>query len=397
MISFEEAFKKVISNARILGIKQLSVDKALGYILAEDIKAERDMPPFNKSAMDGYAVRSADLDLVPARLKCRGIIKAGGQFRKGIKKGECIKIMTGSPLPKGTDSVVMVEYTKKENNNRVKILRALKKYENVCFKGEDVQRGSVVLKKGTLVRGPEVAIASGTGRKKVKVFKKPSAAILNTGDEIIEPGNKLGPANIYNSNGPMLLSLLNALGIETNYLGIAGDTKEKLKKAVRQGLKSDIFLLSGGVSAGDYDLAPDILKSCGVKRVFHKVSIKPGKPVFFGTKQDRLIFGVPGNPVSTYLVFLLLIKPTIEKMSGRQAGLFIRRGRLMQDFKQRPGRKHFVPAKAVDKAGKLCVFPVKGYHGSADMASVSRANAFMIIDGRFSFLKKGSRVEVVEW
>lgn len=398
MIKFEEALKEILGRTRRLDIEQLPLVRAIGCVLAENVKAKHDMPPFDKSAMDGYALRSSDLKSVPEKLKCAGVIKAGRFYKKNIKKGECVKIMTGSPLPKGADSVVMVERTSEdEKRGWVKVLQGVRTGENVCFKGEDIKKGTVVLKKGTLIRGPEVSLASSLGRTKMKVYRKPSLAILNTGDEIVEPGNNLTYGKIYNSNGPMLLALLQNLNIKVKYLGIAEDEERGLKKLMAKGLKNDIFLLSGGVSMGDYDLVPDVLKKCGVKEVFHKIYMKPGKPVFFGTRGGRLVFGVPGNPVSTYLTFLVLIKPAIDKMMGKTPHLNIRRGRLKEDFRQKPGRKHFVPAKVLEREGQLHIYPVKKYHGSADMPSLSQANAFMIVEGKLSFLKRDSWVEVILW
>lgn len=399
MLSFKVALKKILDETLILNAEEVPLDRALGCILAEDIKANFDMPGFNKSAMDGYAVRSIDLKTIPEELRCLGVIKPGRAFRRVIKKAECAKIMTGAPIPKGCDSVVMIEFTEEgKKPNWIKMLRGTKKWENVCFKGEDIKKGSLVLKKGALVRGPEVAISAALGRIKVAVYRKPRVSILNTGDEIVKPGNKLIGEKIYNSNGPMLLSLLSKMNIKVNYLGIARDKEKKLTAIVKKGLGDDIFLLSGGVSMGDFDLVPKVLKECGVKEIFHKISIKPGKPIFFGTKKNKLIFGIPGNPVSTYLVFLVLIKPSIEKMIGKMPQLNIYRGILREEFKQKPGkRKHFIPAKVFTKGGQFHIFPIKGYHGSADIASLSLANAFMIVEGTIPMLKKNSRVKIILW
>jgi len=399
MLKFEIALKKVLDKTKILNPEEVPLDKSVDCVLAENIKASIDLPPFNKSAMDGYALRSIDLKSIPQQLKCLGTVKPGKVFKREIKKGECAKIMTGSAMPEGSDSVIMIEFTEKDRKpGGVRVLKGTQKSENVCFKGEDVKKGTDVLKKGMLLRGPEVAIAAALGRKKLKVYRKPRVAILNTGDEIVQPGKNLAGNKIYNSNGPMLLSLLSSIDIEVDYLGIVKDKKEDLRKMIKKGLRDDIFLLSGGVSMGEFDLVPKVLKECTVKQVFHKISMKPGKPVFFGTKKSGLIFGIPGNPVSTYLIFLVLIKTVIEKMMGRIAHLDIRRGILKEDFKQKPDkRKHFIPAKVFRKGKQLYVFPIKGYHGSADIASLSLANAFMIVEGTVSFLKKNSRVQILLW
>jgi len=360
MVKFEEALKKIHGKTKRLPPVDLALEETIGRVLAENIRSEYDIPPFNKSAMDGYALRAGDLKSVPEKLKCAGVIKAGKSYGKTVKKGECIKIMTGAPVPGGADCVVMVEHTKQEKGRRVKFFTKLKKWENICFKGENIRKGTIVLKKGTVIRGTEVGIAASLGRKKLKVYGKPSLTVLNTGDEIVEPGNNLPDGKIYNSNGPMLLSLLRTMNIKTEYLGIAGDKEKSLKKSVMKGLKNDIFLLSGGVSMGVYDLVPGILKKCGVRKIFHKIYMKPGKPVFFGARGKKLVFGVP---------------------MGKSARLNIRQGKLKRDFRQKPGRKNFVPSKVL----------VRG------IAALSGANAFMLVDGKLSFLKKNTRVNVILW
>ena len=400
MIKFEKALEEVLSRARRLSVESLSLKKAIGSVLAEDIKSKFDIPSFHKSAMDGYAVAAEELKSVPVDLRVVGTVPAGGFYPRRVKKGECVKIMTGSPLPEGTDSVVMVEFTKNNRkSSRVKILRGVSKGGNVCLKGEDIEKGRVVLRKGVLIRAPEVAILAMLGRSEIRVYKKPKVSILCTGDELIEPGHRLPEFSyIYNSNGPMLCSLLTSMKIENQYLGIAKDRAKGLKRKIKEGLKDNLFILSGGVSMGDYDLVPEVLRNCGVKIVFHKVAMKPGKPVLFGTKGGTLIFGVPGNPVSTYLSFLILIKPAIEKLMGRELSLSIEKGILNRDFHQKSGeRKHFLPVQIKRKEKQNKIFPIKTYHGSADIASLLPANGFMVVDAGISFLKKNSEVDIIRW
>lgn len=428
-----------MSRARRLSVESLSLKKAIDSVLAENVKSKFDIPSFRKSAMDGYAVAAEELKSIPVDLRVVGTVPAGGFYPRRVKKGECVKIMTGSPLPEGTDSVVMVEFTKnsppssilpakgeEEKNlilsrrggggeesevlplngggdrwgcNSVRILRGVSKGGNVCLKGEDIEKGRVVLRKGVLIRAPEVAILSMLGRSEIRVYKKPKVSILCTGDELIEPGHRLPEFSyIYNSNGPMLCSLLTSMKIENQYLGIAKDRAKGLKRKIKEGLKDNLFILSGGVSMGDYDLVPEVLRNCGVKIVFHKVAMKPGKPVLFGTKGGTLIFGVPGNPVSTYLTFLILIKPAIEKLMGRELSLSIEKGILNRDFHQKSGeRKHFLPVGIKRKEKQNKIFPIKTYHGSADIASLLPANGFMVVDAGISFLKKNSEVDIIRW
>ena len=396
MISFNEAFKKVLDQAKILGYEKLPVDESLGYVLAEDIVSEYDIPHFNKSAMDGYAVRYDDLKYIPVKLKCIDIIRTGQVFKKTVNKGECVKIMTGSLMPEGTDSVVMVEHTETAHKNKglIKIFKKVDYGENVCLKGEDIKKGRTVLKKGALIRGPEVSIISSLGMSIVRVYKKPTVAVLSTGDEIIEPGKSLVHGKIYNSNGHMFLSLFKEMGIKARYLGIVKDEEKKLKKAVMNGLKSDILLLSGGVSMGDYDLVPGVLKKCGVKKVFHKVRMKPGKPLFFGVRNNRLVFGIPGNPVPAYLIYFIFIKPVVDKLMGKKLCLNVTKGIMKKDYRRKPGRKHFVPVLYKNDGS---VYPVENYHGSADISSLTRANGFMVMPASAGFIKKGQDVELLLW
>ena len=396
MISFEKALNIIVKHAKKLYSIKMPVEKSAGYISAEDIYSKIVMPPFNKSAVDGYAVIAADNKRVPLRMKSLGLIQAGENFRSKIKYGECIKIMTGAVLPKGADSVVMVEDADVHGED-VEIKTSVKKWQNVCFKGEDIQRGTKVLKKNSVIPISSVALLATVGRSFVKVIKKPKVAVLNTGGEIVPPGEKLTKGRIYNSNGPQILSLLKSDGIDPCFLGIAKDESIELERAIKKGLPNDIFLISGGVSMGDYDLVPDILKRLGVKEIFHKVNIKPGRPLFFGTKAKTLVFGIPGNPVSNFLAYHVFIRPVIYKMSGyKYHGPVFGEGLLDKEFCQKKGRKHFVLAKVSEKDGIWHVNPIIG-HGSADVLALSWANGFMVVDKDISYLNAKSRVEFIIW
>jgi len=394
MIEFEEARKRILERVKPLGTVKAAPADALESVLTENLRSGYDFPPFDKAAVDGYAARSRDIKKTPVTLKCEGIIKAGefGSKRK-IKKGECVKIMTGAPVPEGADCVVMVEDTGGDGE----ILRSVKKGANLCFKGEDVRKGEVVLRKGTLIRGPEISISSGLGRKKIKVFRKPSVAVLNTGDEITEPGGTLTKGRIFNNNGAMLMGLLRGLNIDAEYLGVAADRRRSLESLIKKGLKKDFFVITGGVSAGDYDFVPGVLKKFGTEKILHGIRIKPGKPVYFGRRGKTFVFGAPGNPVSVFVSFLLFIKPALEKMSGKPPVPEFSKGILKNNFGQNSGRKHFYPAEIAGKNGKNFIYPVKGYSGSADIYSLKKANAFMIVDGKIKSLKKGKTVEFLLW
>ena len=329
MLELETAIEEVLSGTRRQSTKVVPLEKAVGSILAEDIIAPFDMPPFDKSAMDGYAVFSKDISSVPIKLRCIGEVPAGSSARDTIGKDECIKVMTGSPIPEGADSVIMMEVTKPASTQQpdyVEIFKKVKEGENVCFKGEEIKKGTPVLQKGVLLRPIEVSVVASLGKAKVKVYRKPKIAILTTGSEIVEPGRRISYGKIYNSNRYLILSLLSSMSLEADYIGVAPDDEEHLLSRVRTGLGYDVFIISGGVSVGDYDLVPRVLKKCRVKEVFHKVAIKPGKPFLFGYRGKTLVFGVPGNPVSTYLSFLVLIMPALNKMMGKDPSLSICKG-----------------------------------------------------------------------
>ncbi len=396
MLNYGEALKIVLSNARRLASEKVSVEEAIGYLLTEDVYSKIDMPPFNKSAMDGYAVIAQDTQGAAAKLKCIGLIQAGENFKRKILHGECVKIMTGAPLPEGADSVVMIEDTMR-SGEYVQIKGHTRKWQNVCFKGEDIQKAKLVLEKNRVISSSCIALLATVGKRLVKVIKNPEVTILNTGGEIVPAGRKLSQGRIYNSNGPQLAALLKLDGIASCYLGIAQDSPKQLMQAIRKGLKSDIFLISGGVSMGDYDLVPGVLKRAGVKEIFHKVNIKPGKPLFFGKKSKTLIFGIPGNPVSNFLTYQLFIRPAVYKMSGCSSYWpRFEKGILAGSFRQKTGRTHFVLAAAEKKDNNWYVNPVS-CHGSADVLALSRANGFIVVSKNIGRLRAKSEVEILLW
>ncbi|MFH0774047.1 MAG: gephyrin-like molybdotransferase Glp [bacterium] len=394
MLSFEEAFSKVISSVKRLPQDIVDLVDGLDCVLAGDIKAGFDIPPFNKSAMDGYALRSEDLSS-QIEFLCIGELPAGTSQKLVINKGECVRIMTGSSLPPGADAVVMKENTEKEGE-RIRILKPVKPQENVCLKGEDVKKGDVILSHGSLLRPLEISLAASLGCNQIKIYQRPKVSILATGDEITEPGEDIGFGKIFNSNSYLLACLLSSMRIPYKSLGIAKDDENELRNKIEEGLESNLFILSGGVSVGDYDLVPKVLDSYGVEKIFHGISIKPGKPIFFGQSERCFVFGLPGNPVSVFVGFLLFIKPALDKMMGKEPKLHIQKGRLTEDYHQKPGRKQFSPVKATFDEGWI-ITPIRNYHGSGDLASLREANGFMIAGDEISHLSKDAEVEFILW
>ncbi len=396
MITFEQALDGIIKHTIVLGVKEVPIEESIGMVLAEDIYSKVEMPPFNKSAVDGYALRAANIKTIPAKLKNLGNIKAGEGFNKKINSGECVKIMTGAPLPEGSDSVVMVEFTQ-FNGQEVTVLQAVEKGANVCFKAEDLKCGQKVTAKGIKIDVSHVPVLAAVGRKFVKAVARPKVAILNTGGEIVPVGRKLPKNSIYNTNGPMLEALFGSDGIRARALGIAPDDKRDLEKMLKKGLDADILLISGGVSVGDYDFVPEVLRRLGVKQVFHKVKIKPGKPLFFGIKNKTIIFGVPGNPLAGFLAYLIFVRPALLKMcGGKNYYPIFQEGILKSSFLRQASRKHFVLIKITEKQNQYYLSPIPG-HGSADIISLSQADGFMVIGQDIPTLKKNAKVKFITW
>jgi len=392
MITFEEAMAAVIKSAKPLPPVLVRVEEAVGRALAEDVRSALAMPPFDKSAVDGYAVRAADVK--PGRgFKCLGLIQAGESFKRRLGSGECVKIMTGSPVPAGADAVIMVEYSS-ESGGLVWFSRGAGKEDNIALRGEDIKKGQLIMRRGSVIGAQHIAALAAAGRGAVKCGGLPRVSLVNTGGEIVPPGAKLGRNRIYNSNGPMLAALLKADGISAAP-AIVRDEPRKLKAALAKALKADIALISGGVSMGDYDLVPGILKELGVKKLFHTVRVRPGKPMFFGVRDRTLVFGIPGNPVANFMAYLAYIRPAIRKMAGRPdfAPVFLD-GTCEGKFEPRTPRR----AMVLSTVGVKAAFSVRevSNNGSADILALAAAGGFTMI-AENGAVKKGGRAKFISW
>jgi len=395
MVLVDDALKIIYENTKRLNSVKVSLGKAYGMVLAEDILSDMNIPPFNKSAMDGYALRYKDISNIPFSLNVIGSVIAGGFSNKKIKDGECIKIMTGAPIPEGADSVIMIEDTEIDSENRIKIMKKVKKGQNICKEGEDIKNGEVVIKQDTKIGGPEIAILASVGRDLIKVYKKPTVGVISTGNEIVEPDKPVIKGKIRNCNGPMLVSLAEALGCRVKYFGIADDNEEKLSVLIRKGFRCDVLLISGGVSMGDYDLVPEALEKEGFSRLFYKVMVKPGKPLLFGRMGKTLVFGVPGNPVSNFTSFYIFIKPAVYKMMGRndyKPDLID--AYMSMDFINESNRVHIIPSNYKIIDGRYWVYPFK-LNGSADIIGSSGCRCFAVIDAGVKSVKKGEMVKLL--
>lgn len=392
MISFEEAIESVLKRARPLPPALTPVEESVGRALLEDVRSATDMPPFDKSAVDGYAVRAAGVK-PGAELRCVGLVQAGDSFERPLRRGECLKIMTGAPVPAGADAVAMVEETS-ERGGLVKFASGLDRGDNIARRGEDVRKGQVILRRGAVIGIEHIAALAAAGRALVKTGALPRVALVNTGGEIVPPGRPLGRNRIYNSNGPMLAAMLKTDGICAAPV-IARDEPKALKAALATALKADIVLVSGGVSMGDYDLVPGILKELGVKKIFHKVRVRPGKPMFFGVKGRKLVFGIPGNPVANFMAYLAYIRPAIRSLAARpDCAPKFRDGECAVKFAPRTPRRALVLSKVCAR-GRYALYGIDN-NGSADILALAEANCFTMIKEKGS-VKKGGKAKFLRW
>jgi len=390
VISFEQAFESVMGAARRLGTERVSIvdGGALNRVLRENVASDIDMPPFNKSAMDGFACRRADLG---NELAVTETIAAGLQPKKAVGPNQCAKIMTGAVVPEGADCVIMVEYTQSAGENRIRFTGGSTK-DNICLKAEDVRKGDLVLPAGVLIKAQHIAVLATVGCVEPLVSVRPRVGIIATGNEIVEPDKKPAAGQIRNSNGFQLSAqAANAGAIATNY-GIAADTQEALEAKLKCAMsENDVVILSGGVSMGEYDLVREILKKNGVELLFEKVAVKPGKPMVFGVSDEGFCFGVPGNPVSTFVMFELLVKPFLFKMMGHDFKPAVSRRQLERTIaRKETERKSWLP---VVFTGEDRVVKIE-YHGSAHINALCKADGLLCIPAGVAEIKGGTIVAV---
>jgi len=396
MISVEEALGILLSNLPERKIEQIPFQSALGRILAENLVATCDVPPFHRSAVDGYAVLSSDVEHVPIELAVVGESRAGGGMPGKLKPGEAIAIMTGAPVPDGADCVQMVELSQPSSDGHtVSILKPAKSRENIAPRGSESRVGEVVLQSGHRLGPAEIAVMATFGYREVKVYRKPSVAIVATGDELVEVDQTPRPDQIRNSNAYCLASQLRYMDIEADYLGIARDDKEELRRKMVEGLERDMLIITGGVSMGEYDFVQDVFHDLALEILFSKVAIKPGKPTVFARRGDKLVFGLPGNPISALVTFECFVRPVLGRLCGMKAPELPRmRGELLADMKQSPGRMAFMPAWVFWEQDGWKVEPLH-WKSSADVVGFTRANATFIFPKNRDFLSRGEIVELM--
>jgi molybdopterin molybdotransferase len=388
MKQFEEALEIISQSTVLLETETIRLENCLGRILAANVYSDMDMPPFDKSAVDGFACRRADLD---KDLKILETIPAGKAPTKYIGIGECSKLMTGGMLPDGADTVVMVEDVEVIDSNTVRFV-ATRTAANYCTKAEDIRAGEKVLEKGILIRPQEIAVLASVGCAFPEVFKQPRVGIISTGDEVVEPEKTPALSQIRNSNAYQLIAQALDAGCKPTYFGIAPDNEEAtLQYIEKAAAESDIVILTGGISAGDFDFVPLVIKQAGFDIKFRSLAVQPGKPVIFATRSDQYLVALPGNPVSSFVQFEMLVKHLIALITGKSVQEKSLKVPLGIDYKRkRTSRKAFFP---VYLSSEGTAIPVD-YHGSAHIHSYIHAHGIVTIEIGENEIPKGTLVDV---
>ena len=382
-----------MTSANRLGTERLSIEDhgILNRILAEDIISDTDLPPFNKSAMDGFACRRADLANILTIIET---IPAGTQPKNVIVQNQCTKIMTGAVVPEGADCVIMVEDTEMIDKDKIRFTGEITK-DNICLKGEDIRKGQTVLRAGCKLSAQHIAVLATHGCVKPLVSVLPRVGIITTGGELVEPAQAPLPFQIRNSNGPQLAAQVMSTGIIATNYGIAADSEEALDKIFKKAIaENDVVISSGGVSVGDYDLVCQILEKNDVRLMFEKVAVKPGRPMVFGvsnTTAHRFFFGLPGNPISTFVMFELFVKPFLYKMMGHDFRAPISRLELKNTItRTKTKRDSWIPVVSKENGS---VIPVE-YHGSAHINALCEADGLLCMPAGVAKIAEGSFVNV---
>ena len=397
MIEYREALDIILSRTpEPTEVERVPLSEAKGRVLAEDVSSDVDLPPFNKSAMDGFAIHFGDVATVPATLDVVMDIPAGEVPSMKLEPGKAASIMTGAPVPEGADAVVQVEWTSGFGKDTVTVNRNVPLGLNISPKAEIMKTGATVLEAGTVLDVEEIGLLAAVGGDPVPVFVRPRVAVLSTGDELVPAGKKPGPGQIRNTNGPALIGFLKDLGLNPTALGQAGDDLETLREMIGKGLDHDCLMLSGGVSAGAYDFVQDVLKEHKVELHTTRVAVKPGKPTVFGTVGRKMVFGMPGNPVSAMAIARVLAEPSLRKAMGcSNPGPKQVRARLTKDIKKKSDRLWFIHGQ-LKLAEDVTVTPVKN-HGSADLPAAARGNCLIEAPKGKTLIEEGSFVNVVVW
>ena len=400
MLTVEDAQKIVLDSISVSGIERVTISESQDRVLAEDVAPRFDVPPHDNSSVDGYAVRAADTSGAsmdaPSRLAVLEEIPAGTVPTVHVGPGNTSRIMTGAFLPGGADAVVMVEHTR-QHAEGVEILKAVQPGQNVRYRGGDVKQGERVLFAGAEIGPGEIGLLAAFQRSQVAVRRCPAVAILSTGDEVVEIDERLVPGKIVNSNSYSLAALVRACNGRPVNLGIARDSEAEIAKAIRSALSADIVLSTGGVSVGDYDYVKKVLEDLDADMKFWRVKMKPGKPLAYGLLQGKPFFGLPGNPVSCMVSFLLFARPAMRKMMGygpHEWRLPTVRAELENDLTAGGDRRQFLRARITSDGGRFYASTVAG-QGSGMLSSMTGTNGLVVVEAGVTSVLRGNEVQAL--
>jgi len=393
-LSVAAAQQCVLEAVAAFGTEQVKLEQSLGRVLAEEVCANRDQPPYDISAMDGYALRSADLANIPTTLEIIEDIKAGDMPAKTLASGQCARIMTGAPMPQGADAVIRVEDTEALADNRVQINQSVKPGNDIRRLGENMRNGEVVLAPGTEITPGVIGVLATVKRARAQVYRRPRVAILSTGNELEGLDEPVDPNKIPNSNSYALMGQVQVLGIEPVLLGIARDDPVELEQYLRRGLEYDVLLVSGGTSVGVHDYVRPTIEALGAQMLFWRVAMKPGHPVAFGKVGEKIIFGLPGNPVSSMVCFEEFVVPALRRMMGHaRTHRRTIEARLTHNVKHQPGRTEFIRVLLAKEPGGYAATST-GAQGSGMLLSMARADGLAVLPADSNGLAAGSTVTV---
>ena len=394
MLTYEDALTQILAQAAILPPVQTPLADALGLVLAEELTTPQDLPPFDNSSMDGFAVRFADVEAVPATLPVAGEIAAGALDIPALAPGHALRIMTGAPVPDGADTVVPVEDTQAQADGRVTFMEAAEVGQHIRRAGEEVRRGSVVVPKGSRLRPAEIGMAATVGRATVSAHPKPRVAVISTGDELVSPGTELRRGQIYNSNAYALAAQVEDAGGVVSQRRHARDTPDALREAFDACAGADVLITSGGVSVGDFDYVKAVFAERGTVD-FWRVAIRPGKPLAFGQWGQTLFFGLPGNPASSMVTFELFVRPALRRLAGHsQLTRPEIEAVLTEDAEHTPGRQSYQRAVVSSQNGAYAV-RTTGAQGSGMLSPLVQANALLVLPADTAFFRAGRNVTVI--
>ncbi len=393
-LTVSEAQQIIIDAVSRMDVETVALENSLGRVLAQDIRANRDQPPYDVSAMDGYALRSADVANAPVMLEIIEDIKAGDMPSKTVQSGQCVRIMTGAPVPQGADAVLRVEDTQSVTNSTVQINCSVKQGNDIRQRGESMRESEVVLTAGTEIVPGVVGMLAMVKVAKVQVVRQPRVAILSTGDELEGLNDAFDANKIPDANGYALMAQVQALGIQPVLLGIARDDPDELRRYLQTGLQYDALLVSGGTSVGVHDYVRPTLEALGVQMKFWRVAMKPGHPMAFGATQNTFVFGLPGNPVSSMVCFEQFVLPALRRMMGC-ARLHRRTlsARLTHDVKHKPSRTEFVRV-TLHQEGDGYTATSTGAQGSGILPSMAKADGLLVVPASSRGLAAGEQVRV---